>query len=59
MVKYKLNRYEYDIQDGKEVIRASYTIKASAKPLGFKNERLVDTFEHTYISRAELDALDF
>ena len=42
----KLKRYEYPIKVGDKVICiGSYTIKEDIKPLGFKNEKLVQEFE--------------
>ena len=40
-----LKVYEYPLktQDGK-TYQGSYTIKENVKPLGFKGEKLVDTF---------------
>ena len=41
----KFNRYEYPLKEGKQNYFGSYTIKYNVKPLGFKDEKLVDTFE--------------
>lgn len=38
--------YEYPLKDiNNNTYFGSYTIKSEAKPLGFKGEKLVDTFE--------------
>ena len=42
------NVYEYPLKDNNgKVYYGSYTIKLYRKPLGFKGEKLVDTFEAT------------
>lgn len=44
----KFKVYEYPLKDEQgKVYYGSYTIKNSIKPLGFKGEKLVDTFEAT------------
>lgn len=42
----KFKVYEYPLKDARgKTYYGSYTIKETAKPCGFKRERLVDTFE--------------
>ena len=44
MTKYK--RYEYPLKDKNgQTYYGSYTIKEGVKPLGFKDEKLVQKFE--------------
>jgi len=46
MKSQKFKVYEYPLIDVRgHIYYGSYTIKESAKPCGFKNEQLVDTFE--------------
>ena len=44
----KMQVYEYPLKDHLGEYTGSYTIKKGVKPLGFKGEKLVDEFEHTY-----------
>lgn len=42
----KFKVYEYPLKDAKgKTYYGSYTIKETAKPCGFKGEKLVQTFE--------------
>ena len=48
----KFKRYEYPLKDNNgNDYYGSYTIKVGVKPLGFKNEKLVQTFEATVKSK--------
>lgn len=44
-MKVKLKRYEYPIKEkGDKTYKGSYTIKDGVKPLGLKDEKLVQKF---------------
>ena len=44
-MKTTFNRYEYPIKDTNgQTYRGSYTIKKGVKPLGYTQEKLVQTF---------------
>ena len=43
IMKFKV--YAYPIHDGKRSYYGTYTIKETAKPLGFKNEKQIQEFE--------------
>ena len=45
MPKIKLYAYEYPLKDKDGEYEGYYTIREGAKPVGFKGEKLVDTFE--------------
>lgn len=59
MKVYDMKRYEYEIKDGKLSYTGSYTIKASVKPLGFKNERLVQSFKCIRLEKSDKESLGF
>ena len=55
MLQQKMKRYEYPIKvKGKGAnYTGSYTIKADAKPLGFKGEKVVQRFTMAVLEESE------